>query len=82
MRESVVKGEDDNIFESRCLEDARKLSRSILKLSAHESLPSSVYDVGKLDVNEEWATLSSTVWQQREAVESLRLVNINASGKT
>jgi hypothetical protein len=82
MRESVLRGGDGNFFGSHCLDDARKLSRSILKLDAHEPLPSSVYEVGKSDVNNEWATLSSNVWQQREAFERLRLVNINASGET
>jgi hypothetical protein len=82
MRESVLRGGDGNFFGSHCLDDARKLSRSILKLGAHEPLPFSVYDVGKSDVNNEWATLSSNVWQQREAFERLRLVNINASGET
>jgi hypothetical protein len=64
MRESREGKVRDDYFSSHCLDDARKLSRSILKLSAQESLPISVHDVDKSDVKKFWATLSSNVWQQ------------------
>jgi hypothetical protein len=64
MRESREGKVHDDYFSSHCLDDARKLSRSILKLSAQESLPISVHDVDKSDVKNFWATLSSNVWQQ------------------